>query len=459
MNRCHVLPRMTIARLVKKNLSLLFSLFLGLIQAQENTSVNLNMGIADELSYASPAAVGLDSVYIYTKVDSIMALGIREEAFPGAQLLVAKQGKVIFHKAYGYHTYDNIQPVTLNDIYDMASVTKITAALPALMKLHGAGKLSLDKPFSDYWGPWKKVADKTDLTVREILAHQAGLEPYIVFLNEVTKKNGTLKRRWVHHKENSKYRNQAFENLYVNERFKKKIYREISKSKVSNEKKYTYSGLTFLLVPQIIENLTGIEYSQYLRGHFYDPLGNKTMGFKPKNKSFSNAIVPTEIDTFFRNTLTKDWVHDENAALMGGISGNAGLFATAEDLARLMQLYMNYGTYGGKRYLEEETVKEFIKVQYPDNDNRRGLGFDKPLLGNDTLPLKEAYPAPQASAESFGHSGFTGTFVWADPKDQLVFIFLSNRVYPSRAHRNLYDLNIRTTLHSVFYKAQKATPN
>jgi CubicO group peptidase (beta-lactamase class C family) len=434
-------------------------LFACLIQAQENTAVNLHMGINDELSYANPKEVGLDSIYIYSQVDSIMTLGIESEAFPGAQLLVAKQGKIIFHHAYGYHTYDSIQAVALNDIYDLASVTKITAALPALMKLHGAGKLLLDKPFSDYWDPWKKVDDKAHLTVREILAHQAGLEPYIVFLNEVTKKNGKLKKRWVHYKENSKYSNQAFENLFVKERFKKKVYRKISKSKVSDEKKYKYSGLTFLLYPQIVKNLTGTDYAQYLSGSFYEPLGNKTMVFKPKTKNFINAIVPTEIDTLFRNSTTKDWVHDENAALMGGISGNAGLFATAEDLARLMQLYMNYGTYGGKRLLEEKTVKEFTKVQYPDNENRRGLGFDKPLLGNDTLALKDAYPAPQASPDSFGHSGFTGTFVWADPKNQLVFIFLSNRVYPSRSHRNLYELNIRTALHSVFYKAQKAVQN
>lgn len=432
---------------------------MSLAHGQEDASQNLDITINDGLTHGNPSEVNLDSIYIYSKVDSIMTLGIQQEAFPGAQLLVAKQGKIIFHKGYGYHTYDNEKAVALNDIYDLASVTKITAALPTLMKLHGEGKLSLDKPFSTYWNPWKKKEDKKDLTVREILAHQAGLTPYIIFLNEVTKKNGKLKKKWVSDKWNAKYSNQSFENLYIKERFKKKIYREISKSKVSDEKKYKYSGLTFLLYPQIVKNLTGIEYSKYLRTNFYDPLGNKTMGFKPKTKGFSNAIVPTEIDTLFRHTLTKDWVHDENAALLGGISGNAGLFATAEDLARLMQLYMNYGVYGEKRYLKEETVKEFIKVQYPENDNRRGLGFDKPLLNNSEMSLKDAYPAPEASAESFGHSGFTGTFVWADPENQLVFVFLSNRVYPTRSHRNLYNLNIRTALHSVFYKAEQTIPN
>lgn len=437
---------------MKNILIILIGLLTSITYSQGVSEVN-PANFSEELTYGRPIEVKLDSAYIHTKVDSIMTLGIQEEAFPGAQLLVAKNGKIIFHQAYGHHTYDSIQPVALNDIYDLASVTKITAALPALMKLHGENKLALDEPFSTYWEPWKKVSDKKGLTVREILAHQAGLTPYIVFLNEITKKNGTLKKRWVRPKANSKYSNQAYEGIFIKDRFKRKVYHEISRSEVNKEKKYRYSGLTFLLYPQLVKDLTGTDYSTYLRTQFYDPLGNTTMGFKPKIKNFPNAIVPTEIDTLFRFSLTKDWVHDENAALMGGISGNAGLFATAKDLARLMQMYMNYGTYGGRRYLEEETVKEFIKVQFPENENRRGLGFDKPLLGNDTLKLKEAYPAPLASAESFGHSGFTGTFVWADPKDQLVFIFLSNRVYPNRSHRKLYSLNIRTALHSVFYEA------
>jgi CubicO group peptidase (beta-lactamase class C family) len=439
---------------VKKLLILIFGFLLASVNAQEDATIPLAIKSADELSYGTPSEVGLDSNFIYNKVDSIMTLGVQKEAFPGAQLLVAKNNKIIFHEAYGFHTYDSIQRVALDDIYDLASVTKITAALPALMKLHGKGKLELDKPFGNYWKPWQKQADKKDLTVREVLAHQAGLTPYIIFLNEVTKKNGKLKKRWVSDKPSAKHNLQAFENLYINERFKKRIYRQINTSKVSQEKKYKYSGLTFLLYPELVEKLSGMEYSKYLRTHFYDPLGNITMGFNPKKKDFSNKIVPTEIDTLFRHQLTRDWVHDENAALMGGISGNAGLFATAEDLAKLMQMYMNYGTYGGKRYLSEATIKEFAKVQYPENENRRGLGFDKPLLNNAQLELKDAYPAPLSSSDSFGHSGFTGTFVWADPKNQLVFIFLSNRVNPSRDHRNLYSLKIRTALHSVFYEAE-----
>ena len=199
--------------------------------------------------------------------------------------------------------------------------------------------------------------------------------------------------------------------------------------------------------------MTGVPYEKYIEDNVFRPIGAGTLGFLPSTKNFPNRIVPTEIDTLYRHTLTQGWVHDENASLLGGISGNAGLFGTAEDLSKIMQLYARYGEYGGNQIIPETVVKEFIKVQYPENDNRRGLGFDKPLLGNDTLALKDAYPAPEVSAESFGHSGFTGTFVWADPENQLVYIFLSNRVYPTREHRALYDLNIRSAVQQVFYKA------
>ncbi|WP_425235271.1 serine hydrolase domain-containing protein [Ulvibacterium sp.] len=438
---------------MKKLLFIFFGLLLEIAFAQEGASKALNIPQPGKLTYDIPSEVGLDSSYIHTKVDSIITNGIKMKAFPGAQVLVAKNSRIIFHKAYGFHTYDSLQPTALSDIYDLASVTKITGPLPALMKLVDEGKLDLDKPFSTYWKPWRNIKDKKDLTLREILAHQAGLEPYIIFLNEVIKKNGKLKSRFVKRTKQNRFQNKAYEGLYVNNRFNRKMYRMINHSKVSDEKKYRYSGLTFLIFPELIEQLTGESYEYYLEKNFYLPLGAATLGFKPKTKNFPNQIVPTELDTLFRHTLTQGWVHDENASLLGGVSGNAGLFSSAPDLAKIMQLYQNYGSYDGKQYLSEATVKEFIKIQYPDNENRRGLGFDKPLLDNAELSLDEAYPAPEASSESFGHSGFTGTFVWADPKNQLVFIFLSNRVNPTRENRNLYTLNIRSALQQVFYQA------
>lgn len=408
-------------------------------------------GYSQELTKGTLETAGLDSVIVNSKIDSIMTLGIQNHAFPGAQVLVAKNSKIVFHKTYGFHTYDSIQKVNLDDVYDLASVTKIMASTLALMKLHSEGKIDLDVPFSNYWEPWKRRKGKKKLTVREVLAHQAGLKPYIIFLNETLKKNGKLKRRFVRTAKSPKFSKQAYDALFVKDQFKQTMYRQINRSKVADEKKYRYSGLTFLLYPEIVEQLTGTEFSTYLEDNFYKPMGANTMSFLPKLKHYSNALVPTELDTIFRKELTKDWVHDENAALLGGISGNAGLFASATDLAKMMQLFLNYGTYNGKRYLAENTVREFIKIQYPDNENRRGLGFDKPTIGNDTLPLAKSYPAPEASPESFGHSGFTGTFVWADPKNQMIFIFLSNRVYPTRANRSLYELNIRSALQQVFY--------
>jgi CubicO group peptidase (beta-lactamase class C family) len=438
---------------MRKSIFILFGLFFVSAYSQEDHVVPLEINANQGLVYGTLSNMGMDSTFIYTKVDSIITSGIHNNAFPGAQLLVAKNSTVVFHESYGYHTYDSIQAVAKDDIYDLASVTKIIGPLPALMKLVDEGKLNLDLPFSTYWKDWKNIKDKKDITLREILAHQAGLSPYIVFLNKVIKKNGELKKRFVRDESSSRYSNQAYDHLFVKNSFNRKMYRMINRSSVSNEKKYKYSGLTFLIFPKLIEQLTGISYEAYLTRNFYSPLGANTLGFRPKTKNFQNKIVPTELDTVYRHDLTQGWVHDENASLLGGVSGNAGLFGTATDMAKQMQMYQNFGFFDGKRFISESTVKEFIRLQYPENENRRGLGFDKPMLNNAELTLTEAYPAPEASPMSFGHSGFTGTFVWADPENQLVFIFLSNRVCPTRENRNLYEMNIRGALQQVFYKA------
>jgi len=385
------------------------------------------------------------------KIDSIVTNGILRKAFPGATVMASKNGRIVYHKVFGFHTYDSLTPVGPNDLYDLASVTKILGPLPALMKLVEEGKLDLDAPFSKYWKPWRKDKDKRELTLREILAHQAGLQPYIVFLKKVLRKNGKLKSRFVRRTSSKRFGKQAYDSLFIHNRFEKKVWRSIGRSSIADTKKYRYSGLAFLIFPKLIEQLTGESYEAYIRKSFYTPIGARTLGYLPKTRGLPNPIVPTEIDTLFRQTTTKAWVHDENAALLGGVSGNAGLFGTAQDVLKMMELYQNLGEFEGKRLLKKETVQEFIKVQYPKNDNRRGLGFDKPLIGNDTLNLSEAYPAPKASTQSFGHAGFTGTFVWADPKNRLVFIFLSNRVYPYRNHRQLYELNIRPQLQQLFY--------
>ena len=229
------------------------------------------------------------------------------------------------------------------------------------------------------------------------------------------------------------------------------MYREIKKSPVSSIKKYLYSGLFFYLAPQIVKNLTGEDFEAFLKKNFYHPLGAYTLTFNPYRYFPLQDIVPTEIDTFFRHVHIHGHVHDEGAAMMGGISGNAGLFGTANDLAKLTEMYLQMGYFGGKQFISDTTMKEFSRCQYPKNGNRRGLGFDKPLLGNDTLPENKAYPARSASPASFGHSGYTGTFFWVDPKEKLLYIFFSNRVYPTRLDHEIYKLNIRTSIQQALY--------
>ena len=391
-----------------------------------------------------------------TKVDSLIKDAIAQKAFPGAQVLVAFQGEILLEKAYGFHTYDSLVPVQTTDLYDLASVTKILGPLPAIMALVEQGVLELDAPFSTYWTPWKKYRDKKDLTLREILAHQAGLTPYIFFLNEVIAypKRGApkLKKRFVRERPSNRFTLMAYENKYIHRRFPQKMYRKINRAAPSTEKKYNYSGLAFLLFPSLIEQLTGEDYRSYMRSHFYDPLGAHNLGYLPAQRLRNKRVVPTERDSLFRKALTQNYVHDENAALFGGVSGNAGLFSNAASVYKILNMWLQGGSVGGCKYLSAETISTFTAVQYPENNNRRGLGFDKPLLGNNSLPASESYPAPSVSPESYGHSGFTGTFVWVDPTHELIYIFLSNRVYPSRTQRGIYTTNIRETVQEAIYK-------
>jgi beta-N-acetylhexosaminidase len=403
-------------------------------------------------NYTLPEATGMDSEVLDKNIDSIALIGIRERAFPGCQVLAARKGAVIFHKCYGYHTYKNLIPVKKTDIYDFASVTKIMGPLPALMKLYDTGNFNLDVRFSNYWPDFKR-SNKSKIAVRDVLAHQARLIPWIAYWENTVKKNGKFK--WFTFKRDSslKYPVRVSKNLFIHKNYKGKIYRAIRKSPLREKNDYSYSGLSFYLYPEIIKNLTGENYENYLKQNFYQPLGAFTLTYNPYKYYPGNRIIPTENDNFFRMEQIHGDVHDEGAAMMGGVSGNAGLFGTAIDLAKLMQMYLNMGVYGGERYISEKTLKEFTRYQFPDNENRRGLGFDKPLLENSELGPEEAYPAVSASKQSFGHSGYTGIFTWVDPEKNLLYIFLSNRVYPTRENQKIFDLNIRTSILQVLYDA------
>lgn len=380
-------------------------------------------------------------------LDSIINNAIDSLAFPGAQLLVLHKDQTIIHKAYGHHTYERQIPVELHQVYDLASITKVSSGLPILMKLVDHDLIDLDKPISSYINDWGK-SNKANLTIREILSHQAGLQPYIVFWAETLKSNGKFKRKTFRHKQSKRFPIRITDNLYMHRKYKSNMWKAIRDTELSLEKKYKYSGLLFLKLPELIEGIIKTDFETQLMHTFYTPLKATRLGYNPLSSIPLHDIVPTELDTFFRKTLVHGRVHDEAAAMLDGVSCNAGLFSNAESLAQLFRMYLNGGELNGKRYISEQAIKEFTSYQYPDNDNRRGLGFDKP-------PLEyidgESYIAKSASLSSFGHSGFTGTFVWADPEYELLIIFLSNRVYPDRSQRKLYTMDIRPKLHQSLY--------
>lgn len=379
-------------------------------------------------------------------LDGIMEEGINNSAFPGAQILVRFRDSVYFHKTWGHHTYDDITPVRRDDIYDMASVTKVSSGLPILMQLFGKNSLDLDAPISQYI-PSLRRSNKRDLSLRQILTHQARLQPYIVFWQEALKKNGKYKGRSFKNEGSSKYPIRITENLYLHKRYKQKMAKAIKNSEVKGEAAYLYSGLIFLLMPDLITDIVNEPFESYLYREIYDKIGAKTLKYNPLKYFKKERLVPTEFDSLWRKGLVHGTVHDEAAAMLGGVSCNAGLFGSAEDLSKLFQLYLNKGKWEGQAIIHSEAVEIFTSYQYVGN--RRGLGFDKPLHEfNEDL----SYISRHASKASFGHSGFTGTFVWADPEHDLVVVFLSNRVYPNRSKRNLYKLNIRPRFHDAIYE-------
>ena len=404
------------------------------------------------LKYTIPEETGINSRLLKKKIDRIALTGLDSAAYPGCQILVAKSGKVIFHETYGYHTYDNLREVSKDDIYDLASITKVTAPLAGLMLLHDQDKFQLEKPFGSYWEfGWNR---KNSLIMRDVLAHQSGLQAWIPYHTTTKKKNGQFKPGTLSLEKSENYPIALTDSLYLHKDYKSKIYKMIKKSPVDKDQGYVYSGLPFYLFPQIIEDLSGQSYEEYLKRNFYRSLGANTLTFNPLRYYPIERIIPTEQDDFFRQTQLHGVVHDEGAAMMDGISGNAGLFGTANDLAKMWQMYQNMGSYGGKQYISETTLREFTTCHYCENGNRRGLGFDKPLVSYDST---KSSVAPQTSMQSFGHSGYTGTFVWADPEYELLYIFLSNRVYPTRNNRKLYELSIRPKIHTTIYEEMGIT--
>lgn len=426
---------------------------------------------ASRLGYAPAEATGLNAQLLRDSVVQLVQLGLDSMAYPGAQVLVAHKGKVVYHKAFGYHTYEQLRPVQTDDIYDLASVTKVSSALPALMQWYGQGQFDLDAPLPRYFDGFRRRSNKDELTYRQMLAHHARLRPWIPYWRGTLRGHGRYpwRRRWNPTRINDrrfrwktfkaepseKYPIRITDSLWLHRDFKKKIYKAIRKSPLNEEPGYVYSGLLFYLLPDIVQDMAGKDFEEYLKETFYRPLGAHTITYNPLRYFDQTRIIPTEQDTFFRMQLLHGTVHDEGAAMMGGVSSNAGLFASANDLAKLFQMYMNYGQYGNRQFIAAKAVEEFTRCQYCEEENRRALGFDKPMIVYDST----SYVAEAASTRSFGHSGYTGTFVWADPKEELILIFMSNRVHPTRLNRKLYTLGIRPRLHAALYSAIESGDN
>lgn len=399
------------------------------------------------LSYGSPLSLGI-SADALSDIDSIIENAIDSHAFPGCQLMAAKDGKIFYSRTFGMHSYNDSTNVKSTDLYDIASITKIASTALVVMKLYEEGKIDLTKTVADYLPDWRK-SNKASLKIFELLTHQAGLQAWIPFWKQTANSSGKLSPKLYSKKHKGDFTVQVADSLFLNQYYIPKIWRQIMSSPVENRGTYLYSDIGMLIMQRIAERITGKTINQYVTENFYNPLGLHRLTFFPRNKFNISEIIPTESDTAFRKQLVHGYVHDPAAALLGGAAGNAGLFSDANSLCIIMQMLMNGGEYDGKRYLQKETVELFTQKYIPEN--RRGLIFDKPITDNPA-----ASPAAKsASSKTFGHTGFTGTCAWADPENNLIFIFLSNRVHPSAAENKLAKMNVRTNVQEVFYEALK----
>lgn len=384
------------------------------------------------------------------KVDSLINSSINEKAFPGGQVYVKIGDEIVINKSYGYHTYDSIVKVENDHVYDLASLTKVLASTLSIMKISEDYNLDLNEPVSNYITDLKK-SNKINTTFVDVLSHTGGWIPYINHHYLLKRKNGKLKKSILRNKKSKRFNIKVSEDLFLRESYHKKIFKSIRKSDLKNPGDYQYSGLFFFYVPIIVEKITSNNFEDYLNTNFYKKIKNNSIGFYPNDKS---KVAPTEFDSFFRNSLIQGSVHDEASSLFNGKSGNAGLFGSAEGIGELIELFETWNFQNSTPILKKNTIDRFTSYASQDLDVRRGLGFDKPKRG-----IEEVYPNKKLSKQSFGHTGFTGTFFWIDPKVKLSLVFLTNRVYPSRKNEKLYEKNIRSKLLDIVFEDLKITKN
>lgn len=398
---------------------------------------------ASRLKFTVPMELGLSDTAFY-RIDSIALNGIKEQAYPGCQVVVAKEGKVIYQRAFGHQTYDNKIPVDNQTIYDLASITKVVSSTASLMYLQDQKEFSLDSTLGDYLGEYTRGTVYGDLKMRDVMTHQAGLIPWVPFYTQ-TLMNGRPDTSLYATTPFANMNSIVANNLYMRDNYEEEILKIIL-SKPLRSKKYKYSDLGYYFTKKIIEKTSSLPLDEFVSEKFYAPMGLTTLGYHPLNNFDLSRIAPTEKDTYFRHQLVHGHVHDMGAAMTNGVGGHAGLFSSATDLAGFMQMLLNEGSYGGQQYLSPEVIAEYTGCQYCPK-NRRGAGFDKPVVTGTGGPAAEA-----VSKASFGHSGFTGTVAWSDPKSEINYVFLSNRVYPSAENWKLVRMNIRTEIQRVIYE-------
>ncbi len=425
------------------------------------------------LSYQEPYEAGVSAQKL-AKIDTIVWEGLSSRAYPGCQVLVAKSGVIIYNKSFGHFDYARTHPVRVTDLYDLASVTKATATLPALMKLYDQNKFGFQDNLSKYV-PVLRNTDKKDITIKNALFHQSGLVSFIPFyrlLIDETSYTGPLyssKRSLIYRiqYDNDTYMRsdykfkpglvsripkagfdlQAARGFYIKNEFKDLVLEDIVSSRIKPDPQYVYSDLNFILLKEVVENISGKKLNELVESEFFSKLGADHTLFNPLQRFDTLCIAPTENDEFLRNQILVGFVDDEAAAMLGGVSGHAGLFSNTNDLAKLLQMYLNNGTYGGERYLSEAVCRTFTQTKSPLS--RRGLGFDKP----DTRNPSSSPTGERAPGSAYGHTGFTGTCFWVDPDNDLIYIFLSNRVYPYRGNRQISGSNIRSRIQDAIYEA------
>ncbi len=421
----------------------------GKLPVSINESFYINDGLKttkmNRLAFGAPENVGMNSL-VLTKIDSVANHAIKEKMTPGIQVLVARKGKVIYQKSFGYHTYDKELAVQNTDLYDVASLTKILATLPNVMLQFDKGKLKMNTKLGTML-PAFKNSNKKDATVVDMLTHQARFYPWIGFYKATLDSLGKPDSKYYRNEFSDEFSIKVTDNLYLRRDYNDSIIKAIADSELLPKVQYKYSDFAFIILKEYLEKNTGKHLDVLAENNFYKILGANRMLYNPLRKYSKDEIIPTEIDNYFRYDTIQGYVHDMAAAMQGGIGGHAGVFTNSLDVAKMMQMYLQQGNYGNHQFITKETFNKFNTCYYCKDENRRGVGFDKPQLG-------ESGPTCGCvSMTSFGHTGFTGTMAWADPEKEIVYIFLSNRTYPEAKTNVLSRENIRENIQKIIYES------